>query len=208
MTPFWLRIALTIVLSMLFGMARQRARKPIGFGTFTLVATGACGLAISATLLARENPLPLLGAIITGIGFLGAGALVRTSDRIFGFTSAAAIWLFAIIGLVFGIGETWLGLTLYGVAWLVIGVDFLLIRYGIGSYQRKLVIVASAGVSDTEVERVVAGGTQYWKLTALAHNRPQSSATFTYIVENKKEAMVSLVKRLAECDWVLTCSIE
>ena|SRR5659263_171028 len=93
-----LRLTLTFALSLIFGYERQRSHKPIGFGTFIFVSVGSCGLAITATILS-ENPLPLLGSVVTGIGFLGAGALIKTNEKTFGFTTAASVWLFAIFGI-------------------------------------------------------------------------------------------------------------
>ena len=203
-----LRLLLTFVLSFLFGLARQRAHKPIGFGTFTMVATGACGLSITALLITKDNPLPLLNAIITGIGFLGAGALVRTSEKIFGFTSATSIWLFAVIGLVFGIGEYLLGLTLYLIAWLVIAADYVLARHGVGSYQRKVVITANRMVAESEVDAILAKVTRMHKLVALHHQRPQAQVTFTYLAEGTKDTMTALPAALTGHDWFDSCIVD
>ncbi|MBE3072589.1 MAG: MgtC/SapB family protein [Acidobacteria bacterium] len=203
-----LRLLLTFVLSFVFGLARQRAHKPIGFGTFTMVATGACGLAITALLLTKDNPLPLLNAIITGIGFLGAGALVRTSEKIFGFTSATSIWLFAVIGLVLGIGEYLLGLTLYLIAWLVIVADYVLAHHGIGSYQRKVVITASRLVEESEVDALLAKATRMHKLIAVGHHRPQNTVTFTYLAEGTQDTMTALPAALTGHDWFDSCTVE
>jgi putative Mg2+ transporter-C (MgtC) family protein len=108
-----LRLFFTFALSCVFGVERQKSHKPIGFGAFIFVSVGACALAITATIIEPENPLPLLGAIVTGIGFLGAGALIKTSDKTFGFTTAASIWLFAIFGIINGVGEYFLGFSIY-----------------------------------------------------------------------------------------------
>jgi len=80
-----LRLTITFALSLIFGYERQRSHKPIGFGTFIFVSLGSCGLALTATIL-NDNPLPLLGSIVTGIGFLGAGALIKTNEKTFGLT--------------------------------------------------------------------------------------------------------------------------
>jgi uncharacterized membrane protein YhiD involved in acid resistance len=210
MTPqiYELRLLLTFVLAFLFGLARQRARKPIGFGTFTLVATGACGLGITALLLMKDNPLPLMGAIITGIWFLGAGALVRTSDKIFGFTSATSIWLFSVIGLVFGIGEYLLGMSLYLLAWIVILVDQSLSRHGIGSYQRRVVITANRVIDESEVDALMARTTQMHKLVAIGHDKARHVLTLTYLTEGTKDAMTALPNTLAECEWFDSCTVE
>jgi putative Mg2+ transporter-C (MgtC) family protein len=62
---------------------------------------------------------------VTGIGFLGAGALVRSGppERISGFTSAATIWIVAVFGLTIGVGEYFLAALLYAAIWLVTSID-------------------------------------------------------------------------------------
>src|SRR3989338_4516536 len=108
-----LRLGLTFILTMIFGLERQRAHKPVGFGTFTFIALGSCALAITAVDLVPENPVGLMAAVVTGIGFLGAGALIRSGDKIFGFTTSSSMWLFAIIGILLGVGEYLLGTLVY-----------------------------------------------------------------------------------------------
>src|SRR3989338_8472325 len=100
-----LRFFVVAILSSLYGLQRQRRHKPVGFGTIVFVSVGACALAILAVELGIENSIGLLGAIVTGIGFLGAGAIIKNNDRIFGFTTAASIWLFSIFGLIVGLGQ-------------------------------------------------------------------------------------------------------
>jgi len=135
-----LRFILTFLLASLFGLERQRSHKPTGFGTFIFVALGACGLSIVAVIAEPQNPVPLLSAIVTGIGFLGAGALIKTSDKVFGFTTAVSIWIFAIFGLVIGIGQYLVGLLMYAFVWVVILFDKYFEKRGIGSYQKRLVL--------------------------------------------------------------------
>src|SRR2546428_13706698 len=89
---------------------------PVGFGTFIFVSTGAAALAILAIDLEADNPLTLLGGVITGIGFLGAGALIRANDRVFGFTTAALVWAMAALGVAAGGRPSLLPLRHYGAA--------------------------------------------------------------------------------------------
>ena len=82
-----LRFSIAFAASFLFGWVRQRMGKPIGFGTFIFLAQGACALALIATNVSSENPLPLLAAIVTGIGPCWAAAVpgarrLRDSSRI------------------------------------------------------------------------------------------------------------------------------
>src|SRR5438046_1222030 len=98
------RLVIVFLLAFGIGLERQLRRKPVGFGTFVFVSTGACALAILSVDLEDQNPLPLLGGVITGIGFLGAGALIRSNDRVFGFTTAALVWAMAALGVTAGAG--------------------------------------------------------------------------------------------------------
>lgn len=133
-----MRLIATFLIAIIFGIQRQYSHKPTGFGTFTFVATGSCALAIAAEAINPQNPIPLLSAIVTGVGFLGAGALVKTSDKIYGFTTAASIWLFSIVGLTMGTGRYQISFGLYCLLWVVIFIDSLLEKSSIGSYQKKL----------------------------------------------------------------------
>ncbi|MDP3990186.1 MAG: MgtC/SapB family protein [archaeon] len=150
-----LRFFLTFIFTLIFGLERQRKHKPIGFGTFTFVAVGACALAVTAVTFEPINPLPLLSAIVTSIGFLGAGALIKTTDKIFGFTSAATIWLFAIFGLLIGVGEYFHGLVLYSTVWIVMSLDSIFQKKGLGSYQRRITIQTNRIIENEDIQLVL-----------------------------------------------------
>src|SRR3989454_11405638 len=91
-TEVVVRLLFVFGLAFSVGLERQLHRKPVGLGTFIFVSMGAATLAILAITLEEDNPLPLLGGVITGIGFLGAGPLIRRHDRGFGVTTAAVGW--------------------------------------------------------------------------------------------------------------------
>lgn len=147
------RLGAAILMSMFFGLVRQRTGKPIGFGTFTFVCVGACALALVAVRLSPDNPLSLLGAVVTGIGFLGAGALVRPgpTERVSGFTSAATIWIMAVLGLTIGVGEYLLAGMIYAAIWLVSGIDRFMESRGWGIHRRVVSVTYDA---DGAVERI------------------------------------------------------
>jgi len=203
-----LRLSITFVLAILFGFERQRSHKPIGFGTFTFVSTGSTALAILALTVYGENPLPLLSAIVTGIGFLGAGALIKTSDKIFGFTSASSIWIFAIFGLAIGIGEYIIGGILYVLIIMVIIIDRYFERNGVGSYQKKLTIVTNKIINQKEINTTLLLASTNFKLISFEVNRKESQITFIYLIEGRKEGINSLPRKLYEKEWLLTCRIE
>lgn len=113
---FALRMGAATLLPLLIGMERFLRRKPIDFRPFVIISVGACGLAIGAMELPAEqsdpqiqiDPSRVFEGVITGIGFLGAGAMFRRGSFVQGAGSAAAIWAAGAIGLVCGFGELWL----------------------------------------------------------------------------------------------------
>jgi putative Mg2+ transporter-C (MgtC) family protein len=203
-----LRLFITFVLAMVFGLERQRSHKPISFGTFIFVALGSCGLAIGAINLNVENPLPLLSGIVTGIGFLGAGAMIKTSDKIFGFTTAASIWIFAIVGLLFGIGDYLLGSLIYLGIWIVIFIDRFLEDRGIGSYQKKLIIKTKAIISEKDLKKVLLLHLTKYKLISVEIDKTHSTMTNTYLIESGKTELNKIPDLLYEHEWFESCKIE
>ncbi len=201
-----LRFGITFILSLLFGLERQYSHKPIGFGTYTFVAIGSCSLAVIAVALGFEHSIPLLSAIVTGIGFLGAGALIKTNDKIFGFTSAASIWAFAIFGLIVGIGEYVIGVMLYFVVWTVVIIDRLLERYGIGSYQKKLTIQTNKIVNIKEV--IAVSGIRKYRLLDIDIDKAHKKMTFHLYVEGKKEDINTIPDKIINQDWFEDVKIE
>lgn len=201
-----LRFVVTFVLSSLFGIERQYSHKPIGFGTYTFVAIGSCSLAVIAVALGFEHSIPLLSAIVTGIGFLGAGAMIKTNEKIFGLTSAASIWAFAIFGLIIGIGEYIIGIILYILIWIVVVNDRFLERYGIGSYQKKVTIQTNKIVNIKEI--IAATGIKKYKLIDIDIDKAHKKMTFHLYVEGKKEDINNIPDRIINLDWFEDVKIE
>lgn len=194
-----LRFGVTFLLSLIFGLERQRAHNPIGFGTFNFVAVGSCSLGITAVLISTESPFGLLSAIVTGIGFLGAGALIRSSDRVFGFTTAASIWILAIFGLTIGIGDYFIGGILYLSIWIILGVDRILEVKGIGTYQKKIMIVTNRIIDEKEIRKNF--GVKKCKIDHLVIDKKENRLIVTYIVKGSKEELLPIPSNLYNKPW-------
>ncbi|MBU0615931.1 MAG: MgtC/SapB family protein [Nanoarchaeota archaeon] len=203
-----LRFILTFLLALFFGIQRQRSHKPVGFGTYVFVAIGSCGLAIIAVTLAPDSPFGLLASIVSGIGFLGAGALIKTTDKIFGFTSAASIWLIAILGLCIGIGEYAVGGVLYSLIFFVLVIDKEFEKRGMGSYQRKVVITTNKIIKEKDITTLLQADAKKFQLITIEISKAESSLIFTYLVEGRKNYINSIPKILFEKDWLKACKIE
>jgi len=128
-TDVALRIALTVVAAGAIGYDRGERGRPAGLRTTLLVALAACLAMIQANLLmptTGKTPdsfsvldlmrLPL--GILTGVGFIGGGAILKRGDLVLGVTTAATLWFVTVVGLCFCGGQIGLGIagSLLGVA--------------------------------------------------------------------------------------------
>jgi len=152
------RLVIVFLLAFGIGLERQLRRKPVGFGTFVFVSTGACALAILSVDLEDQNPLPLLGGVITGIGFLGAGALIRSNDRVFGFTTAALVWAMAALGVAAGAGLYYLAFVNYGIVWAVVLTDRYLESKGFGSHAKVVHLTVANPIRVDELDALLPAG--------------------------------------------------
>ena len=105
------RLLVATGLGALIGLEREYNGKEAGFKTYTLVCLGsALMMIISADIfliykgLAVVDPSRIAAQVVTGIGFLGAGAIIRDQEGVRGLTTAAGIWAVCGIGLACGIG--------------------------------------------------------------------------------------------------------
>ncbi len=200
------RVGLTFLLAMIFGLYRQKSHKPIGFGTFSFVAVGAAVLGVIAMDISPEEPLGLLAAIVTGIGFLGAGALIRGSDRVFGFTSAASIWIIAIFGLSMGIGELFLGGLIYCSLIIVNIVDEILEIKGIGTYQKRIIVVTNKIIDEKEVRKNF--DVNKCEMDHITINKKENKMIINYILKGKKEDLLPIPLALYGKPWFESMRIE
>lgn len=203
-----LRFSLTFIGSLLFGFERQLSHKPIGFGTFTFVALGACAIGIVSTSGLFVDPPPLLGATVTGIGFLGAGALIRGSDRVFGFTTAASVWLFAIFGLVVGIGELITAGIAYVMLWLTVGFDKYLEHHSIGSYQRKLILRTSTTIGERQLQQYLDKHTKSHRTMSVEVDKEKGSMAITYLVSGSRKELNAMLQAMFKEPWLHSGKVE
>jgi putative Mg2+ transporter-C (MgtC) family protein len=101
-----IRIAAAILAGGLIGFEREMRDKAAGFRTMIFISTGSALFTILSQNLAKDGETSRMAAtIISGVGFLGAGAILRDGLHITGLNTAATIWLTAAIGMTMGSGE-------------------------------------------------------------------------------------------------------
>lgn len=106
------RLLLAVFFGALIGLEREHAHRPAGLRTHILVCTGSCLVMLTSEFVynhyhqfSPNMDVARLGAqVISGVGFLGAGTIIRNGSSVKGLTTAASIWAVACIGLATGIG--------------------------------------------------------------------------------------------------------
>lgn len=107
-----LRLGIAMLVGLVIGTEREYTHRPAGMRTHILVALGACVVAITGEALfyrynllgATPDPARLSAQVITGVGFLGAGTIMREGASVKGLTTAASLWAVACLGLAAGSG--------------------------------------------------------------------------------------------------------
>ncbi|HXI96045.1 MAG TPA: MgtC/SapB family protein [Candidatus Acidoferrum sp.] len=104
---FALRLLVALVLGLVLGIEREFRGHPAGIKTMGLIALGACmftTLGLIPEFGTRVDPTRIAAQIVTGVGFLGAGSILRLGGDVHGLTTAASIWVAASLGMAVGYG--------------------------------------------------------------------------------------------------------
>jgi len=125
-----MRIIFSIVLGSVIGLERELTNKSAGLRTQIMVCLGAClftilsiyGFSTAVTLYPLGDPSRVAAQIITGIGFIGAGTVLRQGLTVTGLTTASTLWIVAAIGMACGCGKLSIAVvsTVFAVAILVL----------------------------------------------------------------------------------------
>lgn len=98
-----IQLLLSSFLGGLIGLERERHHKQSGIRTMALISLGSCAFAIISASFPGSDPTRVIGQIVTGIGFLGAGIIFKSGMNVYGLTSSATIWCTAAIGVLVGV---------------------------------------------------------------------------------------------------------
>ena len=101
-----LRLGVALVLGSAIGFERQWNQKMAGLRTNALVALGSCGFVVFSTMVGQGDPTRVAGQVVSGIGFLGAGVILREGVNVHGLNTAATLWCSAMVGTFAG-GGLW-----------------------------------------------------------------------------------------------------
>lgn len=111
------RLFLGLIAGGLIGLNREKFNRAAGFRTHILICMGSCLIMLISIYIPQEyldfktgDPGRIAAQVVAGIGFLGAGAIIKNGDHVKGLTTAASIWVSAALGLAIGSGMLWVAL--------------------------------------------------------------------------------------------------
>jgi putative Mg2+ transporter-C (MgtC) family protein len=118
------RLAISFLLGLPIGWDRELEEHTAGLRTFPLVSLGSCGLMLVAQTLGNGSAdvtSRILQGLVTGIGFVGGGAILKSDKAVRGTATAASIWNMAVVGTATAFG-------LYGIAIVMVIINFISLR--------------------------------------------------------------------------------
>ncbi len=137
MIDIFAKVGLVVILSGIIGTERYLRHKGAGLRTHILIGVGSTLLVLTSYYVSDihryinlGDPTRIIAAIVTGIGFLCAGTIIRSGDNVTGLTTSASLWVVACIGIAVGAG--------YWTAALISTFIVFWILYGLRSVEKKL----------------------------------------------------------------------
>jgi len=189
-----LRLVLTIAAGGLLGMERSKTGHPAGLRTTLLVTLAASIAMIQMNLLLPTNGKPpdsyavmdlmrLPLGILTGVGFIGAGAIIHKNELVLGITTAATMWFATVVGLCMGGGQLILGSTSTIIGFLILwGVRFIEGRAERYQLAELKIVMEGDGLSPNEVRDRLQSAEFRIKTLSLANCVKAQLTTFNFQV--------------------------
>jgi putative Mg2+ transporter-C (MgtC) family protein len=209
------RIGASVLAGVIVGIERESHGRAAGLRTTILVCVAAClAMLISSSLFVQvqgamniPDPARLAAAVLSGMGFLGAGSIIRNGNRVQGITTAATLWFVTMIGLAFGSGLFVVGGVGLGVA--VVILFFLPVierRVKNDWYAIVTVQLALDGLEEDQIRRVIEAEGVKVKKMDIDYDLSQRLKTLRFELKFKKAGLTALagrvVKRLSALEGI------
>ena len=176
-----LKLILALILGGLIGWERQFHDKPAGFRTNVLICVGSTLFTIFSVKMGSlpgSDPSRIAAQIVTGIGFLGAGAIIRHGEVVMGLTTAATIWLVASVGV--GVGAGYYAISAIGA---VLALCVLLVFRGLENLADQFHHVRAYSVAllpEDEAQKQFSNTLNSYKLKILSSKKMKSGERYFY----------------------------
>lgn len=157
------KLVLALVLGSMVGYERKRKGQTAGVRTFSLISMGSALSMILSIYVAQEyaptlsgDPTRIAASVVSGVGFLGAGAIIQMKGSVRGLTTAAGIWMVSAIGMAVGVGLYWLAFvaTLL-ILFILVQLERIERRVSLGAESRIICVTLDDIVDDIEPYRAI-----------------------------------------------------
>lgn len=195
-TPYTatVRLFFSFILGAIIGIERQMRRRDAGMRTFTLICMGSAAAMLISIWIPQTYPNFLNGdpgriaaQVLTGIGFLGAGAIIQSHGSVHGLTTAACIWVMAVIGLAAGAGMFEAASIATGFALLILlSLERLERRMFLNGVNKILTISCSTSTPDWKaIRKILESNKVFIVSVSYENNYDKDTAVVTYKVNVK-----------------------
>lgn len=213
-----LRIAFAMAAGLILGLERESHGRAAGLKTTILACVASCLAMILSENFYRETAgldntmfrpdrARLAAGILTGIGFLGAGAIIRQGTLVRGVTTAAVLWFITILGLAFGSGHIFLGMIGTGIAsFALFALPHMESHIKKDHYSNVTVVLGLNGISDDEIRQKLEGiGVRVQRIT-YDYDLAGQARTLTAEVKMRRNDVFTLsrqvIQTLKDCPGV------
>lgn len=202
-------VLLSLGLGFAIGLEREYANKWAGLRTHILVCVGSCIFTILSiwgfpVLMAEDatatrDSARIAAQILTGIGFIGGGTVLRHGSAIYGLTTASTLWVAAAIGMACGCGMYWLAAvsTFYSVAILIFVRLFektFISKYTSKTVKRlKVSITCPVSVSDDAYAKITDSFSTITEITRKKYDKETYQSAIVFIFESRERHPVQYV---------------
>jgi len=212
-----IRLLLSFLVGMFIGLEREANHQPAGLRTHILISIGATVVMLISIFIPQTftdfvgDPGRIAAQVVSGIGFLGAGAILKFGTDVKGLTTAASIWAMAAIGLAIGAGMYTVGLISVGVVLFALTVMDLFEKHVFKQRTlRKIIIEVKKKDSNTDkFEKILEEFDVRISSTGFQRNVGDACEKVTYVIAVTKELNVKYLSDMLEKEpGVISISVE
>ena len=205
----FLRLIMAFLAGFIVGWEREKHGRPAGLRTNILACVAsALAMIVSEVLFTqganateggswRPDPARLGAGVLTGIGFLGAGTILRHENVIWGVTTAASLWFVTVLGLAFGSGELILGFMGVGLALLIL---YILPRFEkyieSDRYATVTVAVGLEELNEQDLQNRISGLGPKIQAMRLSYDLVKKERLFTFDLKLSKSNIIELSNKV------------
>ena len=200
------RLLAATVAGAIIGFERELSDKPAGFRTNILICLGAALFTVLSITMVGEafsDRTRVAAQVVSGVGFLGAGAIIHFRGHVLGLTTAATIWTVASVGMAFGAGEYLIGSVATAIATVVLlGLSFLERKISEWRTQAKFHIKVAGSLANSEKLHALVRDSgivcRAWKVT----KDPEGFTIYAKLIGRKHE-VERLQRKLVQLEEVV-----